>query len=68
MNKTQAIEKAGGLRALARLLDITPSAVAQWGDAMPQSRVWQLKVIQPTWFKNDVLARNKDSKKSKQRL
>lgn len=68
MNKTQAIEKAGGLRALARLLDITPSAVAQWGDALPQARVWQLKVIQPTWFKNDVLARNKDSKKSKQRL
>jgi DNA-binding transcriptional regulator YdaS (Cro superfamily) len=68
MNKTKAIEKAGGLRALARLLDITPSAISQWGDALPQARLWQLKVIQPTWFKNEVLARQQDRKKSKQRL
>ena len=63
MTKIEAIEKAGGLRALARLLNITPSAVAQWGEALPQARLWQLKVIQPKWFKHEVLARNKNSKK-----
>jgi len=68
MTKTEAIEKAGGLRALARLLDITPSAVAQWGEALPQARIWQLKVTQPKWFKNEVLARKQHPKKQKQRI
>ena len=68
MTKTEAIEKAGGLRALARLLGITPSAVAQWDDSLPQARLWQLKVIQPKWFKHEVLARKQHPKKQKQRI
>lgn len=52
--KTQdAIDLAGGATALAELLEITPSAVSQWGDDVPQPRVWQLKVLKPAWFKKD---------------
>ena len=67
MTKDEAIQKAGGLRALARLLEITRAAVAQW-DAIPQARIWQLKVTQPKWFKNEVLARKQHPKKQKQRI
>jgi len=51
--KTQdAIEKAGNAKALADLLEITPSAVSQWGDDLPAPRVWQLKVLRPEWFES----------------
>lgn len=50
--KTQtAIELAGNAAALAELLEITPSAVSQWGDDVPGPRVWQLRVLKPAWFK-----------------
>lgn len=52
MKTDQAIELAGGTSALASLLEITPSAVSQWGDNVPQTRVWQLKVVRPEWFKS----------------
>jgi hypothetical protein len=47
----QAIELAGSPKALADLLGITPSAVSQWGEDLPQTRVWQLMVLRPAWFK-----------------
>lgn len=49
--KTQAAVKlAGSHKALADILEITPSAVSQWGQEIPDSRVWQLKVLRPGWF------------------
>lgn len=49
--KTQhAIDLAGTPKALAELLEITPSAISQWGDDMPQAREWQLKLLKPEWF------------------
>lgn len=52
--KTQtAIELAGSASALAALLEITPGAVSQWGDDLPDARVWQLRVLRPTWFKDE---------------
>lgn len=51
MKTSQAIEKAGTAAALAALLDITPGAVSQWGEEVPEARVWQLRVIRPEWFK-----------------
>ena len=52
MMKTEdAIARAGGATALAALLDITPSAVSQWGEDVPQPRYWQLRVLRPAWFK-----------------
>lgn len=54
MKTKQAIQMAGGPGALARLLGITPGAVSQWGDEVPKARLWQLKVLKPTWFKVEL--------------
>ncbi len=50
--KTQdAIRLVGGKpKDLADLLDITPSAISQWGEEVPGAREWQLKVLRPEWF------------------
>lgn len=50
MKTAFAIEKAGSQALLAELLGITSSAITQWGDAIPQARVWQLRVMRPHWF------------------
>jgi hypothetical protein len=51
MKTEDAIRHAGGtVKALAELLKITPSAVPQWGDEVPEPRIWQLRVIRPAWF------------------
>jgi hypothetical protein len=52
MKTAQAIELAGGRKALADLLGVTLSAISQWDDDVPQSRVWQLRVLKPEWFDN----------------
>jgi DNA-binding transcriptional regulator YdaS (Cro superfamily) len=50
--KTQdAIKHAGSSANLAKLLGITPGAVSQWGEQIPDARIWQLKAIRPRWFK-----------------
>jgi len=50
--KTQtAITLAGSTTLLAELLGITPSAISQWGEDVPQARLWQLRVLRPKWFK-----------------
>jgi predicted transcriptional regulator len=51
MNKQAAITKAGGVKHLAALLGVTPSAVSQWGKELPQARMWQLRLAKPSWFK-----------------
>jgi len=49
--KTQiAIDLAGGVTALARLLGITRPAIYQWGGEVPTARVWQLRALKPEWF------------------
>lgn len=54
--KTQhAIKLATTAAELAELLGITPSAVSQWGEEVPEARVWQLQVIKPEWFKSGVI-------------
>ena len=50
MRTATAIEKAGSQALLAELLGVTSSAITQWGEAMPQARVWQLRLIKPEWF------------------
>lgn len=50
MTKAEAIKRAGGKSALARLLGITPAAISQWGLDVPIMRIWQLKTIKPEWF------------------
>lgn len=50
MKKSDAIMKAGSVKALAELLCITQAAISMWGDEVPNARVWQLKVLRPEWF------------------
>lgn len=50
MRTKTAIANAGTALALAKLLNITPGAISQWGEDMPNGRVWQLRVLRPEWF------------------
>ena len=50
MKTKQAIELAGSVIKLATLLGITRMAIYQWGEDVPQARLWQQKVIKPDWF------------------
>lgn len=50
MKTEHAIRHAGSPKGLADLLEITPSAISQWGDDVPQAREWQLRVLRPEWF------------------
>jgi hypothetical protein len=50
METKKAIEMAGSVIKLATLLGISRMAVYQWGEQVPQARLWQLKVIKPEWF------------------
>lgn len=51
MQTNQAIELAGSAAALAALLGITPSAVSQWGEEIPELRRYQLMQLKPKWFR-----------------
>jgi len=53
MKTQQAIDLAKGSKNLADLLGVTQSAVSQWGENIPDRRVWQLKVLRPSWFRKD---------------
>ncbi len=48
----ELIVKAGGKRALARLLGISGSAVVQW-KVIPNKRLLQLMNLKPEWFKEN---------------
>ena len=45
MKKTEAIKLFGGLSELAEALGITTQAISQWGDDVPQLRVYQINEI-----------------------
>jgi hypothetical protein len=59
METQAAIRFAGSAAALASLLNITPSAVSQWGDEVPKPRVWQLRVLRPEWFADERTAKKR---------
>jgi predicted transcriptional regulator len=54
MKKSEAIQKAGSVKALAELLKITQAAVSMWNEEIPEARIWQLKVLRPEWFTVEV--------------
>ena len=49
MDKNRFIALAGSQIALAKLLGISQAAVSQW-TKVPEQRIWQLKVLKPSWF------------------
>lgn len=50
ITKAQAIKLAGGVSALARLLNINKSAVSRWAK-VPMLRAYELRELRPEWFK-----------------
>jgi hypothetical protein len=60
MDKAKAVELAGGVTALAKLLGIAKSSVSQWVE-IPQARLWQLKVIRPQWFRKPKTAPTREA-------
>jgi len=46
MKTQEAIERYGSKSAIARKLDITPEAVMQWGEKVPELRAYQLREIE----------------------
>ncbi|OQA15663.1 MAG: hypothetical protein BWY63_02886 [Chloroflexi bacterium ADurb.Bin360] len=53
MKTKEAIDRAGSTNALAALLEVTPSAVSQWGENLPKAREWQLRLLKPKWFREE---------------
>jgi len=51
MDKQTAIKKAGGVQALARLLDVSHQAVYAWRDQVPKRSLQMLQLLRPEWFK-----------------
>jgi predicted transcriptional regulator len=51
MDTIQAVKFAGSKTALAKLLQISQPAVSQWGNRVPQARIWQLMLLRPDWFR-----------------
>ncbi len=64
MKTQKAIELAGGSSALASWLGITPGAVSQWGEELPDRRIWQLKVLRPEWFKEPRMSKTRPEPES----
>jgi hypothetical protein len=53
MELREIIKKVGSQSELARLLGVSRGAVWLWKrDGLPQSRVWQLQLLKPEWFKD----------------
>lgn len=49
MTKQDLIKLAGSQNKLAKLIGVSQAAVSQWKE-VPQSRIWQLKILKPEWF------------------
>ncbi len=56
MTKAEAIQLAGGVQKLAKLLAIRHQAIYQWPADVPPLRVYQLKELRPKWFRRKNLA------------
>lgn len=50
MKTKEAIRLAGSTKQLADMLGISSPAVSQWGENVPEARLWQLRVLCPVWF------------------
>ena len=50
ITKKEAIQFAGSVTELAKILGISKAAISQWGEIPPQARVWQMQSLHPEWF------------------
>lgn len=61
MKKKDAIDHFGSVAALAEALGITPEAIYQWGDDVPESREYQLHFITDGKLKAGPRARGEEA-------
>jgi len=59
MRTEEAIQRAGNAAELARLLKVSPAAISQWGENVPELRLYQLRDLRPQWFRSSALTRPK---------
>lgn len=45
MTKREAVEAFGGVRKLAEAIGVTEQAVHQWGEMVPELRVYQIRAV-----------------------
>ena len=50
VKKETAVAWAGGVVALAKILEVTHGAVSQWGEYIPKGSEYELRVKKPEWF------------------
>jgi DNA-binding transcriptional regulator YdaS (Cro superfamily) len=50
MTKQDLIKLAGSQRELAKILGVSPPAICQWSEKIPELRMRQLKDLRPEWF------------------
>lgn len=64
MTKAEAIQKAGSIADLSRLLGITTNAISNWKDEkeIPEKREWQLRLLKPEWFYRDATTDKTETK------
>lgn len=67
MQTQTAIAKAGSATELAEILGITLSAISQWGDNVPELRVYKLRELKPDWFLVNERRDGKDRRKGDRR-
>lgn len=61
MKTEKAISLAGSATALAKILGLTPGAISQWSEDVPQLRVYQLKELKPEWFTQENNSQQSDA-------
>lgn len=52
----------GGPSAVARIFEITPSAVSQWPDPVPEARVFELRGRRPDLFVAEIALQNREER------
>ena len=45
MRTSNAVEHFGSVRALAEVLNVSPQAIYDWGEEVPELRAYQLEVL-----------------------
>lgn len=68
MQTKTAITLAGSTTALAELLGISLSAISQWGENVPELRVYKLRELKPDWFLVTDRRGGQDRRKGERRV
>lgn len=57
MKTEEAINLAGSVKELAKILNVSLAAVYQWSDTVPHRRLLELRLLKPEWFESEKAKR-----------